>query len=135
MMELVARYKDERPARLPLSSSSGSGLEWQPQVSIHEDGDKFIVEAMMPGIDPNNIVIRIHNGCLTLTGGKDRSSRSRLRALRNKEARRFERRIQLPDDVDSLRFETEHHAHTLTIRFHKRCSSDIIDLRDSPTAN
>ena len=53
-----------------LSSPEASGSRaatWAPRVDIHEEKDRFIVLADVPGVEPKDINITAENGVLTVT--------------------------------------------------------------------
>lgn len=77
--------------------------DWMPAVDIHEDADRYILRADLPGVDPEAIEITMENGVLTIRG-----DRSAERSVENGEYRRVERisgrffrRFTLPDTADA----------------------------------
>jgi HSP20 family protein len=76
---------------------------WMPAVDIAEEGERFVLRADIPGVDPKDIEITMENGVLTIKGE---------RILMNKEEERnfkriervhgsFYRRFSLPDTADA----------------------------------
>ena len=41
---------------------------WVPSVDVHEEADKFVVRADLPGVEPKDISITAENGVLTVSG-------------------------------------------------------------------
>lgn len=77
---------------------------WVPAVDIHEEQDRYVMSADVPGVDPASIDVTMENGVLTISGER-KSERSEER---NNGARRVERlygsfyrRFALPDSVDA----------------------------------
>ena len=49
-------------------ASSSPSVTWVPRVDIHEEKDRFVVLADVPGVDPKDIDITAENGVLTIRG-------------------------------------------------------------------
>jgi len=49
-------------------ASSSPSVAWIPRVDIHEEKDRFVVLADVPGVDPKDIDITAENGVLTVRG-------------------------------------------------------------------
>ncbi|MGD8376589.1 MAG: Hsp20/alpha crystallin family protein [Acidobacteriota bacterium] len=49
-----------------------SGAAWVPNVDICECGDLLIVEAELPGVEPETLCVQVGGGNLILQGAKDR---------------------------------------------------------------
>src|SRR5215475_7781552 len=49
-------------------ASSSSSVAWVPRVDVHEEKDRFVVLASVPGVDPMDIDITAENGVLTVRG-------------------------------------------------------------------
>jgi HSP20 family protein len=49
-------------------ASSSASVAWVPRVDIHEEKDRFVVLADVPGVDPKDIDITAENGVLTVRG-------------------------------------------------------------------
>ena len=41
---------------------------WVPSVDIHQESDKFVVRADLPGVEPKDINVTAENGVLTVSG-------------------------------------------------------------------
>jgi HSP20 family protein len=83
--------------------STSAVAEWAPSVDIEEHGDKYVLHADVPGVDPAAIEITLENGVLTLAG-----SREKLVEQKGVDSRRIERvtgrflrRFTLPESVDA----------------------------------
>lgn len=63
---LTTRRRDSRRAAfLP-----GRGARQYPLVNLYEDGDNVYVEALAPGLDPDNIELTVQGTTLTVSGEK-----------------------------------------------------------------
>src|SRR5207302_8421679 len=49
-------------------ASSSPSVAWVPRVDVHEEKDRFVVLADVPGVDPKDIDITAENGVLTVRG-------------------------------------------------------------------
>lgn len=76
---------------------------WSPAVDIHEETDRFVVSADLPGVKPADIEITADKGVLSLRGARNVEQRkndgnySRVERVSGK----FVRTFTLPDNVQS----------------------------------
>ena len=76
---------------------------WSPAVDIHEEPERFVVRADLPGVKPADIEITAEKGVLSLRGTrafeqrKDDGHYSRVERVSGK----FVRTFTLPDNVQS----------------------------------
>ena len=76
---------------------------WSPAVDIHEEADRFLVHADLPGVKPADIEITAEKGVLALRGvrnfeqRKDHGHYSRVERVSGK----FVRTFTLPDNVQT----------------------------------
>ncbi|MBV8852744.1 MAG: Hsp20/alpha crystallin family protein [Sinobacteraceae bacterium] len=84
-------------------ASGSRNATWSPRVDIHEEKDRFIVLADVPGVEPKDINITAENGVLTVTGER----RAEKRATENGYERveraygSFVRRFTLPEGANT----------------------------------
>jgi HSP20 family protein len=75
---------------------------WNPRVDIYEDEDAIVLKAELPGVEKDNIVVDVKGMVLTLKG--ERSSDNEVKEesyyRRERTFGSFERRFNLPDNVD-----------------------------------
>ena len=75
---------------------------WNPRVDIYEDEDAIVLKADLPGVEKDNIVVDVEGRVLTLKG--ERSSDNEVQEesyyRRERTFGSFERRFNLPDNVD-----------------------------------
>ena len=77
---------------------------WTPAVDIREDGERFVIAADIPGVEPGDIEVTMENGVLTLKGERrletqgegDNGYRRVERAYGS-----FHRRFTLPETADA----------------------------------
>jgi HSP20 family protein len=92
-------------------AANGQGVvDWVPAMDIHEEPDKFIVQADLPGVDSKDISVTADNGVLTISGqrragqGEQHKGFSRL----ERAAGAFLRRFTLPDNVRTDDIRAQH---------------------------
>lgn len=77
--------------------------DWVPAVDIHEQENRFVLTADVPGVSRENIDITLEDGVLTVKGernaGVDATSEGFLR--RERANGTFLRQFTLPDTVDA----------------------------------
>ena len=50
------------------AATGENSVAWIPTVDVHEEANRFIVRADLPGVDPKNIQITADNRVVTLRG-------------------------------------------------------------------
>ncbi len=92
------------------AANGEDSVEWSPSVDIHEEPDKFVVAADLPGVESKDINITADNGVLTISGQRrslqreQRKGYSRLERLEGT----FLRRFTLPDNVKADDIRAQH---------------------------
>ena len=90
---------------------------WLPPVDIFQDQDNLVLRAELPGVDKDNIDVRVENGVLTLQG--DRKTETDLddkNAFRRERIfGRFARSFTLPTTVDATRITAKYRDGLLEI--------------------
>ena len=83
----------------------GSLEDWAPQLDLYETKTAFVLEADMPGVDKQHVVVTVENGDLVLTGIRSVTHTRQGSNFFHQERRsgQFERRLQLPASVDPER--------------------------------
>jgi len=98
---LSQRYNDD--------ATAGATTEWVPAVDIKEEDSRFLIEADIPGVKPEDIDITMEDGVLTLRGQRETESRTEKDGYRRVErvTGRFYRRFTLPDTADAEAIEAK----------------------------
>ena len=77
--------------------------QWVPRVDIKEEGDRFVILADLPGVDPEKVEVLMDKGILSIKG--ERSSEVVEQSERFSRIERrygsFHRRFALPDTADA----------------------------------
>jgi HSP20 family protein len=101
---------------------NGGGRPWVPAVDIQETEHALILKADVPGLNFEDIDVRLENGTLTLRGerkfeeSKEQGGWHRLERAYGK----FERSFTLPDTVDPEHVTADYKAGTLTVTLPKK---------------
>jgi HSP20 family protein len=99
--------------------------QWVPRVDVKEEGDRFVLYADLPGIDPNDIEVSMDKGLLTIRG--ERSSETSEQTDRFSRIERrygsFHRRFALPDSADPEGIQARGRHGVLEITIPKRPES------------
>jgi HSP20 family protein len=76
--------------------------QWVPRVDIREDGDRFVILADIPGVDPKDIEIHMDKGILTLRGERqsDKKNENGRYSRVERAHGMFYRRFALPDSAN-----------------------------------
>ncbi|HET8701208.1 MAG TPA: Hsp20/alpha crystallin family protein [Nitrococcus sp.] len=76
--------------------------QWVPAVDIREEPNRFLVEADVPGVNPEDIEVTMENGILSIRGERKQESVSEEGGVRRVERSQgmFYRRFSLPDSAD-----------------------------------
>ena len=76
--------------------------QWVPRVDIKEEGNRFVIYADLPGIDPQDIEVQMDKGILSIKGERKSESTTETERYSRVERRygSFHRRFALPDSAD-----------------------------------
>ena len=101
LQERMSRIFDE--ALNQYQGSSGlSGGAWFPPVDIYETGDRIILKAELPGVEPPDVTVEVEENVITLKGerkiNRDVTNASCYRMERFYGT--FQRVFSLPNEVD-----------------------------------
>lgn len=107
----LQRHFDQAFAESAESAGNGeSHAAWIPSVDIHQEADKFVVRADLPGVEPKDINVTAENGVLTVSGERkfERSSDEKTTSRLERVEGRFVRRFTLPDNVQTDTIRARH---------------------------
>jgi HSP20 family protein len=76
--------------------------EWAPAVDIKEEPDKFVLEADLPGVKPEEIDVNMEDGVLTIRGERKTEAKTKKEDYKRVErtSGSFYRRFSLPDTAN-----------------------------------
>lgn len=84
-------------------ASGSPGVTWVPRVDVHEEKDRFVVLADVPGVEPKDIDITAENGVLTVRGERRSEKRETDNGYERVErvSGTFLRRFTLPEGANT----------------------------------
>lgn len=95
---------------------------WVPPVDIHEEKDRIVITAELPGFKENEISITTENGMLTIAGerkfDKEENGKNYHRVERS--YGRFARSFSLPNNVDREKIQAKFQNGLLQVELPKR---------------
>jgi len=97
-----------------LGKHFGAGF---PRVDFFEDGDKLVLKADLPDMDPENLSVQLDNGTLTLKGERNVENNGTTSNFRFMERRSgaFVRHFELPSAIDADKIDAHYDKGVLTI--------------------
>jgi len=103
--EISSRPSGSRLAFLP-----GRGARQYPLVNVADDGEKFYVEALAPGVDPAKLDVTVVRQTVSIAGEKPGLPGVPPERVHRVEraAGRFVRTIELPAEVDASKVEAQY---------------------------
>lgn len=92
------------------AANGEQSVNWVPTVDIHEEADKFVVKADLPGVTPADISITAENRVLTLRGQRRFEHRENQKGFERLERVEgsFLRRFTLPANVQDDQIKARH---------------------------
>ena len=92
------------------AANSENSIAWVPSVDIHEEQDKFVVRADLPGVESKDISITAENRVLTLRGQRqfERSENQKGFERLERVEGSFLRRFTLPNNVQDDQIKARH---------------------------
>ena len=105
-------------------NGGASGRVWVPAMDVAERRDAYVVQAELPGLNPDQVDISFEKNVLTIRGTKsssfDPGSEGELRLFAaERVSGAFERSVRLPEFVDPDRIEAAFTNGLLTITIPK----------------
>lgn len=84
-------------------ASSSPSVAWVPRVDVHEEKDRFVVLADVPGVESKDIDITAENGVLTIRGERRSEKRETDNGYERVErvSGAFLRRFTLPEGANT----------------------------------
>jgi len=125
--DLMASQRDfDRLFREAFSPTFGEGelstRTWAPAVDIYENGDNLVLKAELPGINPDDVEIRVEDNTLYLKG--ERKFEKEVKEQNYHRVERsygtFTRSFSLPNSVDADKVGASYQDGVLTLTMPKK---------------
>jgi HSP20 family protein len=102
---------------LPAAQPQRSDL-WQPAIDVYKTRDGWLIKADLAGVNPDEVTVELHNRRIAIHGQRRDTCIEEGCCCYRMEISysRFERTIELPDDISSARVVTEFQHGMLIIR-------------------
>ena len=112
-----------REAFSPLvGNGEASTRTWAPPVDIYENGDSLVLKAELPGINPDDVEVRVEDNTLYLKG--ERKFEKEVKEENYHRVERaygsFARTFSLPNSIDSDKVAANYKDGVLTLTLPKR---------------
>ncbi len=125
LQDRIDRLFEDRLGRGRALWGAGEALEgttWAPAVDIVETDNEIVLKADLPGIDPKDVDIQVHDGTLTLRGERKFESDVKEDDFRRVERvyGSFVRSFSLPQTVDSEHVSAQYRNGVLELKLPKR---------------
>ncbi len=97
-------------AYTPASADQQALADWTPAVDVHEEADRYVVRADLPGVDSKDIQVTADDGVLTLRGTRATEKRTEAKGYERIErvSGSFLRRFTLPENVQAGEIRARH---------------------------
>ena len=84
-------------------TTNSSDVTWLPVVDVHEEAERFVVRADLPGVEPKDVEITAEKGVLTIRGQRHAEKRDNANGYERVErvSGAFLRRFSLPETAET----------------------------------
>jgi HSP20 family protein len=104
-VNLFNQFNDEvnRYFSLTRADAANQEQDWMPAVDIHEEENRYLLIADIPGVNSEDIDITLDEGVLTVKGERNTETAVSEQGYRRRERTHgsFKRQFTLPDTVDT----------------------------------
>jgi HSP20 family protein len=116
-----SRWPFPRPSVFELAWSGRGDWEVAPAMDMVEKDDAYEITAELPGLDGKAVRITLSRGYLTIEGEKQEQKEQREKEYYLSERRygSFQRKVRVPEDVDSDRIDASFSQGVLTVTLPK----------------
>ncbi len=134
---LLDRYNKSSGGAMRNSADSDlSFADWAPSVDIDEDANQYLIKADLPGVDKENIDVKLENGMLSIRGDKHTESETDKGGKHHRRERfhgTFARSFTLPDSIDADKVDAAYKDGVLTLAIPKveKARPKSIDIKIS----
>ena len=106
---------------LEASFLPGVGTRRYPRINVREDADNYYLDALLPGVDANNLEMNVVGSSLTLAGERSALDENNGKTWHRRErgAGKFLRTIELPMEIDAAKVQAEYRNGVLQVTLPK----------------
>ena len=110
--------------------NSNLGPSWQPALDVSETAEAYLIQLEVPGVGAGDIDVDLANNILTIVGEKRRPYEANSTRMYRIERGYgpFERKVQLPEDIDPDAVEATLEKGVLTLRIAKRAEGAAVHI-------
>lgn len=90
-----------------------------PRVNLHQNGDDYVLEAEMPGVDRSGVEVTVEDGKLTLIGRRKVDEQVGKPIYRERTQADYRRVFDLDPSIDAEKISAKVEQGLLTVRLHK----------------
>jgi HSP20 family protein len=109
----------ERMGQLIGTPGADGAAAWAPPVDILETDDAWIVEAELPGLDPDDVTVEVRDSELSISGEIKERERQGILRRRTRRVGAFDFQVTLPAQADAEHVEADLKDGVLTVRVPK----------------
>jgi HSP20 family protein len=104
---------------------AGDAAVWSPCVDVHEEAERFVIRADVPGVDPASIEVSMDKNVLAIGGERAAEPAGAAGQFSRQERPHgpFQRRFTLPDSVDAEGITASNRHGVLEIVIPKKAAS------------
>jgi HSP20 family protein len=103
-----------------MGTPAGDGIAaWAPPVDITETDDAWVVEAELPGVDPDDVTVELRDSELSISGEIKEREREGILRRRTRRVGAFDFQVTLPGQADTEHVEATLRDGVLTVRVPK----------------
>ncbi len=131
----------DRFLREAFSPASGSGeastRTWAPPVDIYENGDSLVLKAELPGVNPDDVEIRVEDNTLYLKGNRKFENEVKEQNYHRVERSygTFTRTFALPNSIDADKVGASYKDGILTLTMPKKEEAKPKTIKISVSTN
>jgi HSP20 family protein len=113
------RFFDEALGNVPAAQAEQG---FTPRIDVSESDEAYVVRADLPGVEEKDIQISLEEGVLSIQGKLESEQEEERKGLRYAERVRgsFERRIELPGELDETKVSASYKQGVLTVTLPKQ---------------
>ena len=120
-----------------MAEGEASTRTWAPPVDIYEEGDNLVLKAELPGINPDDVEVRVEENTLYLKG--ERKFEKEVKEENYHRVERvygtFARTFSLPNTIDSEKVAANYKDGVLTLTLPKKEEAKPKTIKISVTKN